>query len=139
MSSYCNYFHIKKETKRNKLMNLFRFWQVKFQHFCLYFLDWNWSVNIKYFTKICLPLINRLNLVDGNIHVRGIFRYRKEFFQILTFYTPCLDTQHWVWRIYKILAINLKLKPQPNLFAGNKFFSCMWLNYILIFCAMTQK
>ena len=85
VSPYSKYFRFKKETKRNKVMNFLRFGQVKFQRFCQYFLDLGWYVNIKYFTKICLPLINRLNLVYSHIHVREIFRYSEECCQILTF------------------------------------------------------
>ena len=39
VSPYCKYFHIKSETKINKLMNLLRFGQGKLQRFCQYILD----------------------------------------------------------------------------------------------------
>ena len=41
--------------------------------------------------------------------------------------------------VYKTLAVNLVLNPPPISIAVNKLYSCRWLNYILISCAMTQK
>ena len=94
---------------------------------------------MKYFTKIYIPLTKRLNLTYGNIHVREILRYRKKCCQILTFSNLSLDTQYWIWKVYNILTVNLVLKLPPILFAVYKLYFCKELNYILIFCAMTQK